>query len=145
MLPNYWNLLSVTFKMIKKDVRRNFSKLISFLLFQPPRHAYRSGKKLRWQRHNLKLINCNFSKLLFCKHSHSKFILRLKRNLWCIFWKLFSITQLFPPSTCWRKNWRSACADQGFSFKNGAPPSSRHILSLGFNGTKHQKLKCWFS
>ena len=92
----------------------------------------------------LKLLNCNFSKLISASIFHSKFILRLKRNYDAFFRKLLHHL-IFHQTHAGVKLTLQPAQTRGFSFKKWAPPASHHILSWGFNGIKHQKLKCWFS
>ena len=138
MLSNYWNPPFSYLIIIKKDVCRNLSKLISFLFSNHPGTYTDRGEKLRWQKHNLNLINYNFSNYISASILTQNSFYVWKENLWCIFENHSASPNFSSPRTYWRKNWRSACAGQDFSFKNGTPPDSRHILSLGCNGAKHQ-------
>ena len=85
----------------------------------------------------LKLLNCNFSKLISASIFHSKFILRLKRNYDAFFRKLLHHL-IFHQTHAGVKLKLQPAQTRGSSFKKWAPPASHHILSWGFNGIKHQ-------
>ena len=103
MLSNYWNPPFSYLIIIKKDVCRNLSKLISLRFTNHPGTYTDRGEKLWWQKHNLNLINYNFSNYISASILTQNSFYVWKENLWCIFENHSASPNFSPPRTYWRK------------------------------------------
>ena len=145
MLSNNWNPpFSLPHNNWKECLQKSL-KLISFLFSNHPGTYTDRGEKFWWQKHNLNLINYNLSNYIPTSFLHSKFILRLKQILWCIFEKPFCITKFFHQGHAGVKLTLQPAQAKDFSFKNGIPPDSTSHSFSGLQWGKTSKLKYWLS
>ena len=142
MLSNYWNPPFSYLIIIKKDVCRNLSKLISFLFSNHPNTYTDRGEKLRWQKHNLNLINYNFSNYISASILHSKIHSTFEKKFYDAFLKITRHHPTFPHQGHTGVKLTLSVRRPRLFLQNEDTSVQPSYSSLGCDGAKTSKLKC---
>ena len=129
--------------IIKKGCSQKNLRINSISVLQPPRHMCRPGRKLRWQKHNLNLVNYNFSNLISASILIQNSFYAWKEIFWCIFENHLASPNFPPPRTFWRKIDAQRVQAKTFPSKWGYLRTAV-IFFFGLRWGKNIKLKCWF-